>query len=75
VDDLSTGQKENVPGAALFFRADITDVNSLALAFNEFRPEVVSHHAAQMDIRRSLREPLFDANVNILDRLRCSSSV
>lgn len=69
VDNLSTGRQENVPAKAKFFRADITDQENLKRIFAEFRPAVVSHHAAQMDIRRSLREPLFDANVNILGSL------
>jgi len=69
VDNLSTGRKENVPAGAHLFRVDITDLECLERVFAEVRPEVVSHHAAQMDIRRSLREPLFDANVNVLGSL------
>jgi UDP-glucose 4-epimerase len=45
------------------------DHDSLKRVFSEVRPEIVSHHAAQMDIRRSLREPLFDANINIVGSL------
>jgi UDP-glucose 4-epimerase len=37
--------------------------------FAEFKPEVVNHHAAQMDVRRGVREPVFDARVNILGSL------
>ena len=68
VDNLSTGRQESVDKRACFFRADITD-KSLERVFEEFRPEVVSHHAAQMDVRRSMREPSFDAQVNILGSL------
>src|ERR1019366_6806540 len=69
VDNLSTGRKENVPAGAHLFRVDITDHECLGHVFAEIRPEVVSHHAAQMDICRSLREPLFDANVNVMGSL------
>jgi UDP-glucose 4-epimerase len=69
VDNLSTGRKDYVPEKAQLFRVDIIDYDSVERIFAEIRPDVVSHHAAQMDIRRSLREPLFDANVNIMGSL------
>jgi UDP-glucose 4-epimerase len=69
VDNLSTGRKEKVPAGAHLFRVDITNHEDLERVFAEMRPEVVSHHAAQMDIRRSLREPLFDANTNVVGSL------
>jgi UDP-glucose 4-epimerase len=69
VDDLSTGRMENIPPEAHFFKADIRDFAQLGRIFSEVSPDVVNHHAAQMDIRRSLREPLFDAGVNILGTL------
>jgi UDP-glucose 4-epimerase len=69
VDDLSTGCRANLPAKAQFFQADIADPNSLKAIFQEVRPDVVNHHAAQMDIRRSLREPCFDARVNIIGSL------
>lgn len=68
-DDLSTGRTENLPMGARFFAVDITDFESLDRVFAQIRPEVVSHHAAQMDIRRSMREPMFDARVNVLGSL------
>ncbi len=37
--------------------------------FSEFQPEILNHHAAQMDVRRGVREPVFDARVNILGSL------
>jgi UDP-glucose 4-epimerase len=69
VDNLTTGRRENIPNRASFFQADITNPESLERVFGEFRPDVVSHHAAQMDVRRSMREPLFDAQVNVLGSL------
>ena len=65
VDDLSTGRASNLNPAARFYQLDIRDPK-LAEVFETERPDYVSHHAAQMDVRRSVAEPLFDADVNIL---------
>ncbi len=65
VDDLSTGRSANLNPAAVFYRLDIRDP-ALAEVFETERPDVVNHHAAQMDVRRSIVEPIFDADVNIL---------
>ena len=65
VDDLSTGRASNLDPAAKFYQLDIRDPK-LAEVFEVERPDYVSHHAAQMDVRRSVAEPLFDADVNIL---------
>jgi UDP-glucose 4-epimerase len=69
IDDLSTGKEENLPAAAKFFPCDITDTARTEEIFARERPEMINHHAAQMDVRRSVREPLFDARVNILGAL------
>lgn len=68
-DDLSTGKRENLPAAAKFLACDITDSTRTEEVLARERPEIVNHHAAQMDVRRSVREPLFDARVNILGAL------
>jgi UDP-glucose 4-epimerase len=65
VDDLSTGHRENLPAGVRFHKLDILDPRLAALVADE-RPDVVNHHAAQMDVRRSVADPLFDARVNIL---------
>jgi len=70
LDNLATGFREFVPREARFYRADVTDPAALAACFAEFRPEVVSHHAAQIDVRKSVTDPVFDATVNILGGLR-----
>jgi UDP-glucose 4-epimerase len=70
LDNLSTGFRGNVPAAARFYEADIRDAAALRRAFEDFRPEVVDHHAAQMDVRKSLDDPVFDAETNILGGLR-----
>jgi len=66
VDDLSRGFRHNVNSSATFYQGDIRDREFLEQVFAEVEPEVVNHHAAQMDVRRGVREPLFDASVNIL---------
>lgn len=69
LDDLSTGKEENVPAGAKFVLGDIcTDVAEEAI--RTFRPEILNHHAAQMDVRRSVADPAFDARVNLLGMLR-----
>ncbi len=65
VDDLSTGRVSNLNPAAKFYKIDIRDPRIRDI-FEAERPDYVSHHAAQMDVRRSVAQPLFDADVNIL---------
>ena len=74
VDDLSTGRASNLNPAAKFYKMDIRDPN-LVEVFERERPDFVNHHAAQMDVRRSIAEPLFDADVNIrgsLNLIECA---
>ncbi len=68
VDDLSTGKRPNIPVGAHFVQADIAAEAVRRLLVDE-QIDVVNHHAAQMDVRRSVAEPLFDAQVNILGLL------
>lgn len=65
LDDLSTGRASNLNPAAKFYQMDIRDPK-VREVFAAERPDFVSHHAAQMDVRRSVAQPLFDADVNIL---------
>jgi UDP-glucose 4-epimerase len=69
VDDLSRGQRSNVAAAARFHFSDIRNREQLDRIFREEKPDVVNHHAAQMDVRRGVREPIYDAQVNILGSL------
>lgn len=68
VDDLSSGKRENVPEGAGFYERDIR--SGCDDLFEEFKPDALCHQAAQMDVRRSVREPDFDADVNVLGTLR-----
>ncbi len=69
VDDLSTGRRSNLNPQAKFFQVDIRSPQMREI-FEAERPEVISHHAAQMDVRRSMVEPIFDADVNILGSIK-----
>jgi UDP-glucose 4-epimerase len=68
VDNLATGRRENVPAGATFVEADIR--KPLDSLFAEARPEVVFHLAAQIDVRRSVADPAYDAEVNVLGTIR-----
>ena len=67
-DDFSTGRDANLNPGAVLHRIDIADA-AAADAILEIKPDVLNHHAAQMDVRRSVDDPLFDAQVNILGLL------
>lgn len=64
VDDLSTGRRSNLNPAATFYQLDIRDPKLLEV-FEAERPDFVDHHAAQMDVRKSVADPQFDADVNV----------
>jgi UDP-glucose 4-epimerase len=70
VDNLSTGREENLAGAldgdAQLTVADITDASAMERIVAEFEPEAVFHLAAQVDVRKAVEEPAFDAAVNVL---------
>jgi UDP-glucose 4-epimerase len=68
VDDLSSGKRDNVPEGARFYELDIR--GGCAEVFGDFEPEALCHQAAQLDVRRSVREPEFDASVNVLGTIR-----
>ena len=58
------GRRENVPQRAGFVQADICD-EDIRRIFDDFQPEIVSHHAAQHSVAISVRDPLYDARVNV----------
>ncbi len=65
VDDLSSGKKKNVNRAASLYKVDIQS-SRLERVFRNERPNIVMHFAAQIDVRRSMEDPIADARVNIL---------
>jgi UDP-glucose 4-epimerase len=68
VDNLSTGRRSNLNPKAKFYEIDIRSAD-MEKIFAEERPEVVDNHAAQMDVRRSVADPVYDADINILGGL------
>jgi UDP-glucose 4-epimerase len=66
LDDLSRGFRKNINPSCRFYQCDIRDRETIEKIFLSEKPAIVNHHAAQMDVRRGVREPLFDAQVNIL---------
>jgi len=68
VDDLSTGRKQNLNHKAHFHQMKIQDTK-IGELFAKHRFDVVNHHAAQMDVRRSVTDPIFDAQTNVLGML------
>ena len=68
VDNLSTGKRRNLNRAARFFKLDIQSWR-LERVFRNERPNLVMHLAAQMDVRKSVEDPTFDAQVNVLGTL------
>jgi UDP-glucose 4-epimerase len=65
LDDLSTGQSRNLNPKAEIHEVDIADRQAARL-IEDIKPDALSHHAAQMDVRHSVADPTFDARVNIL---------
>ena len=68
IDDLSTGRKENMNPKARFLQMDIRS-EKIQDIFRKEKFDAVNHHAAQMDVRKSVEDPLFDASTNILGTL------
>lgn len=68
VDNLSTGKRRNLNRAARFYKLDIQSWR-LERVFRNERPNIVMHLAAQMDVRKSVEDPVFDAQVNVLGTL------
>jgi len=68
LDNLLTGFEKNINPKANFVKGDICDKDISSL-FEKEKFDIVNHHAAQMDVRRSVADPAFDANTNIIGTL------
>jgi UDP-glucose 4-epimerase len=66
LDNLSTGKREQINPRASFTQADLRDAATVKAMVERERPEVIVHLAAQMDVRRSVADPSFDAEVNLV---------
>lgn len=69
VDNLRTGRRENLNAAAKFYEMSILD-DALEDVFKSERIDYVDHHAAQMDVRKSTQDPVFDAQENIIGSIK-----
>ncbi len=64
LDDLSTGKRENVPARARLYPCDVRSAAATEVVLKE-KPAVVCHHAAQIDVRKSMADPRHDCDVNL----------
>ena len=74
IDNLASGSRANLPPAAIFHEVDITS-NEAAQIVRLGRFDVVSHLAAQIDVRKSVADPAYDASVNIAGSLNLLEAV
>ena len=70
LDNLSHGRRDRLNPSATLLEVDIRDAEAVTRAFDELRPEVCFHLAAQADVRVSVADPAFDADVNVLGTIR-----
>jgi UDP-glucose 4-epimerase len=66
IDNLSTGHRKNVPARAEFEELDICDAEGVRRLISDFKPDAISHQAAQASVSVSVREPAMDARVNVV---------
>lgn len=74
LDDLSSGTPDNLPAGVPIHEADVRDKAAVEACFDEVKPHMVCHQAAQMSVSRSVREPVFDAEVNGIGMLHVLES-
>ncbi len=68
IDNLSSGRQSNLNPKARLYQVDIRDPKLIEI-FEKEKPEIVDHHAAQIDVRKSVSDPVYDAEINILGSL------
>src|SRR5690348_16340699 len=66
LDDLSSGKRENLPEGAKLFVVDVRDKDATRKVIADFKPDVVSHQAAQASVSVSMKDPALDASINVL---------
>ena len=74
LDDLSSGKRQQVNAKATLYQTDLRDAAAVGSVVEQVRPEIVFHLAAQMDVRRSVADPAFDAQVNLVGFLNLIES-
>lgn len=65
IDNLITGNRDNINPKARFYEIDIRDKN-ISEIFEKHKFDIVNHHAAQIDVRKSVADPIYDTDINIL---------
>ncbi|HDP70349.1 MAG TPA: NAD-dependent epimerase/dehydratase family protein [Actinobacteria bacterium] len=68
VDNISTGFRKNINSKAKFYEISVTD-KALSKIFDKEKPDIVNHHAAQIDVRKSVQDVFFDVKQNVLGSL------
>lgn len=74
LDDLSAGKRHQVNPKATLYQTDLRDAGAVASVVEKVKPELIFHLAAQMDVRRSVADPAFDAQVNLVGFLNLIES-
>jgi len=74
IDNLTTGVRNNISEGAKFVEADIRDFQTVNSVIAEFGADIINHHAAQIDVRKSVDDPAFDAEVNIIGSINLLES-
>jgi UDP-glucose 4-epimerase len=74
LDDLSAGKRHQVNAKATLYQTDLRDAAAVTSVVEKVKPELIFHLAAQMDVRRSVADPAFDAQVNLVGFLNLIES-
>ena len=75
IDDLSSGVKENINPRAQFFEGSVTDEKFIESVISSQKPEVLNHHAAHINVGKSVDDPKFDAAINIMGTINLMQSL
>ena len=76
LDNLSTGRRENVPSGVTLYEVDLRDREATQRVVSEFKPNVVSHQAAQASVSISVRDPALDVTINVIGSINlCDACV
>lgn len=70
VDNLTTGKRKNIPADAIFYETDVRDRKKIEAIFAKERIDAINHHAAQMKAPVSVKNPVYDAEVNLIGLLQ-----
>ncbi|MEK7748177.1 MAG: NAD-dependent epimerase/dehydratase family protein [Nitrospirota bacterium] len=69
LDNLLSGKKKNINKEAIFYKADILNASRLERIFTKEKPRLICHYAAQIDVRKSVDDPVFDVTANVIGLL------